>query len=167
MQKIDMAFLKKQITGGTNASVPKFFIGVFSAIIVMMLIGSIKSPHDVQVATWGICAGLALVCVVICGIIPLLNNKKNSDELSLENIQIKKRVARERYITNDNRWVAFDGEQDDYIVSMQFYSREFAVGREFYIIERVQQKNGKKIEKLIGIYPTDIYVLDGELTCCS
>ena len=32
-----------------------------------------------------------------------------------------------------------------------------------YIISRVQMKNGREKEKLIGIYPTDRYTIDTEL----
>ena len=65
MNKIDLEFLKKEITGGTNTKVPLFFIIVFGIVIAMMLVGSVNSPHDVKGAIWGISAGLVLVCVVI------------------------------------------------------------------------------------------------------
>lgn len=160
MNKIDLEFLKKEITGGTNTKVPLFFIIVFGVVIAMMLVGSVNSPHDVKVAIWGISAGLVLVCVVICGILPLLSHKKNSNELRPEEIRVKKRAAADRYKKNDKRWVAFKGEEDDYIVSNEFYHHEFAYGREFYIISRVQVKNGRETEKLIGIYPADVYTID-------
>ncbi len=160
MNKIDLEFLKKEITGGTNTKVPLFFIIVFGIVIAMMLVGSVNSPHDVKVAIWGISAGLVLVCVVICGILPLLSHKKNSNELRPEDIRVKKRAAANRYKKNDKRWVAFKGEEDDYIVSNDFYHHEFASGREFYIISRVQMKNGRETEKLIGIYPADVYTID-------
>lgn len=160
MNKIDLEFLKKEITGGTNTKVPLFFIIVFGVVIAMMLVGSVNSPHDVKVAIWGISAGLVLVCVVICGILPLLSHKKNSNELRPEEIRVKKRAAADRYKKNDKRWVAFKGEEDDYIVSNEFYHHEFAPGREFYIISRVQVKNGREAEKLIGIYPADVYTID-------
>ncbi|CDA73383.1 unknown [Ruminococcus sp. CAG:579] len=160
MNKIDLEFLKKEITGGTNTKVPLFFIIVFGIVIAMMLVGSVNSPHDVKVAIWGISAGLVLVCVVICGILPLLSHKKNSNELRPEDIRVKKRAAADRYKKNDKRWVAFKGEEDDYIVSNDFYHHEFASGREFYIISRVQMKNGRETEKLIGIYPADVYTID-------
>ena len=163
MNKIDLEFLKKEITGGTNTKVPLFFIIVFGIVIAMMLVGSVNSPHDVKVAIWGISAGLVLVCVVICGILPLLSHKKNSNELRPEDIRVKKRAAADRYKKNDKRWVAFRGEEDDYIVSNEFYHHEFAPGREFYIISRVQMKNGREKEKLIGIYPADRYTIDMEL----
>ncbi len=160
MNKIDLEFLKKEITGGTNTKVPLFFIIVFGVVIAMMLVGSVNSPHDVKVAIWGISAGLVLVCVVICGILPLLSHKKSSNELRPEEIKVKKRAAADRYKKNDKRWVAFRGEEDDYIVSNEFYHHEFAPGREFYIISRVQRKNGRETEKLIGIYPADVYTID-------
>ncbi len=160
MNKIDLEFLKKEITGGTNTKVPLFFIIVFGIVIAMMLVGSVNSPHDVKVAIWGISAGLVLVCVVICGILPLLSHKKNSNELRPEDIRVKKRAAADRYKKNDKHWVAFKGEEDDYIVSNDFYHHEFASGREFYIISRVQMKNGRETEKLIGIYPADVYTID-------
>ena len=163
MNKIDLEFLKKEITGGTNTKVPLFFIIVFGIVIAMMLVGSVNSPHDVKVAIWGISAGLVLVCVVICGILPLLSHKKNSNELRPEDIRVKKRAAADRYKKNDKRWVAFRGEEDDYIVSNEFYHHEFVPGREFYIISRVQRKNGREKEKLIGIYPADRYTIDTEL----
>ena len=47
MNKIDLEFLKKEITGGTNTKVPLFFIIVFGIVIAMMLVGSVNSPHDV------------------------------------------------------------------------------------------------------------------------
>ena len=160
MNKIDLEILKKEITGGTNTKVPLFFNIVFGIVIAMMLVGSVNSPHDVKVAIWGISAGLVLVCVVICGILPLLSHKKNSNELRPEDIRVKKRAAADRYKKNDKRWVAFKGEEDDYIVSNDFYHHEFASGREFYIISRVQMKNGRETEKLIGIYPADVYTID-------
>lgn len=160
MKTINMEFLKKEITGGLNSKVPIFFIAVFGAIIVMMLLGSVNSPHDVKVATCGMSAGLGLVCVVICGIVPLISRKKNSDQLSHEDIRVKKRVAVEKYISNDDHWVAFKGEKNDRRVTNQLYYREFAPGREFYIISRVQVKNGREAEKLIGIYPADVYTID-------
>ncbi len=160
MKTINMEFLKKEITGGLNSKVPIFFIAVFGAIIVMMLLGSVNSPHDVKVATWGMSAGLGLVCVVICGIVPLISRKKNSDQLRPEDIRVKKRVAVEKYISNDDHWVAFKGEKNDRRVTNQLYYREFAPGREFYIISRVQVKNGREAEKLIGIYPADVYTID-------
>lgn len=160
MKTINMEFLKKEITGGLNSKVPIFFIAVFGAIIVMMLLGSVNSPHDVKVATWGMSAGLGLVCVVICGIVPLISRKKNSDQLRPENIRVKKRVAVEKYISNDDHWVAFKGEKNDRRVTNQLYYHEFAPGREFYIISRVQVKNGREAEKLIGIYPADVYTID-------
>lgn len=163
MKTIDINFLRKEMTSGVNAKVPIFFILVFGAIIVMMLAGSVNSPHDVKIATWGISAGLGLVCVVICGILPLLRHKRISDELRPEEIKVKKRAAADRYKKNDKRWVAFRGEEDDYIVSNEFYHHEFAPGREFYIISRVQMKNGREKEKLIGIYPADRYTIDMEL----
>lgn len=82
METIDINFLRKEMTGGVKSKVPIFFIAVFGAIIVMMLAGSVNSPHDVKIATWGMSVGLGLVCVVICGILPLLSHKKNSDEPS-------------------------------------------------------------------------------------
>lgn len=160
MKTINMEFLKKEITGGLNSKVPIFFIAVFGAIIVMMLLGSVNSPHGVKVATWGMSAGLGLVCVVICGIVPLISRKKNSDQLRPEDIRVKKRVAVEKYISNDDHWVAFKGEKNDRRVTNQLYYREFAPGREFYIISRVQVKNGRGVEKLIGIYPADVYTID-------
>lgn len=160
MNKIDLEFLKKEITGGTNTKVPLFFIIVFGIVIAMMLVGSVNSPHDVKVAIWGISAGLVLVCVVICGILPLLSHKKNSNELRPEDIRVKKRAAVDKYKKNDKHWAAFRGEEDDYIVSNDFYHHEFAPGREFYIISRVQMKNGRETEKLIGIYPADVYTID-------
>ena len=160
MNKIDLEFLKKEITGGMNTKVPLFFIIVFGVVIAMMLVGSVNSPHDVKVSIWGISAGLVLVCVVICGILPLLSHKKNSNELRPENIRVKKRVAVEKYISNDDHWVAFKGEKNDRRVTNQLYYREFAPGREFYIISRVQMKNGRETEKLIGIYPADVYTID-------
>lgn len=163
METIDINFLRKEMTGGVKSKVPIFFIAVFGAIIVMMLAGSVNSPHDVKIATWGMSVGLGLVCVVICGILPLLSHKKNSDELRPEDVKVKKRAAADRYKKNDKRWVAFRGEEDDYIVSNEFYHHEFAPGREFYIISRVQMKNGREKEKLIGIYPADRYTIDMEL----
>lgn len=163
MKTIDINFLRKEMTSGVNAKVPIFFILVFGAIIVMMLAGSVNSPHDVKIATWGISAGLGLVCVVIFGIVPLFRHKKNSEELRPEEIKVKKRAAADRYKKNDKRWVAFKCEEDDYIVSNDFYHHEFAPGREFYIISRVQRKNGREKEKLIGIYPADRYTIDTEL----
>ena len=163
MQNIDINFLKKEIKSGVNTQVPLFFAIFFSVVIIVMLAGSAKAPHDVRVATWGISAGLWIVCVMICGIMPLLNHKRNSDELRPEEIKVKKRAAADRYKKNDKRWVAFRGEEDDYIVSNEFYHHEFAPGREFYIISRVQMKNGREKEKLIGIYPADRYTIDEEL----
>lgn len=164
MQNIDINFLKKEIKSGVNTQVPLFFAIFFSVVIIVMLAGSAKAPHDVRVATWGISAGLWIVCVMICGIMPLLRHKKNSDELRPEEIKVKKRAAADRYKKNDKRWVAFRGEEDDYIVSNEFYHHEFAPGREFYIISRVQMKNGREKEKLIGIYPADRYTIDTELS---
>ena len=163
MKTIDINFLRKEMTGGVNAQVPLFFAIFFSVVIIVMLAGSAKAPHDVRVATWGISAGLWIVCVMICGILPLLSHKRNSDELHSEEIKVKKRAAADRYKKNDKRWVAFRGEEDDYIVSNEFYHHEFAPGREFYIISRVQMKNGREKEKLIGIYPADRYTIDMEL----
>ncbi len=163
METIDINFLRKEMTGGVKSKVPIFFIAVFGAIIVMMLAGSVNSPHDVKIATWGMSVGLGLVCVVICGILPLLSHKKNSDELRPEDVRIKKRAAVEKYISNDDHWVAFKGEKYDRRVTNQFFYHEFAPGREFYIISRVQMKNGREKEKLIGIYPTDRYTIDTEL----
>ena len=60
MKTIDINFLRKEMTSGVNAKVPIFFILVFGAIIVMMLAGSVNSPHDVKIATWGISAGLGV-----------------------------------------------------------------------------------------------------------
>lgn len=163
MKTIDINFLRKEMTGGVKSKVPIFFIAVFGAIIVMMLAGSVNSPHDVKIATWGMSVGLGLVCVVICGILPLLSHKKNSDELRPEDVRIKKRAAVEKYISNDDHWVAFKGEKYDRRVTNQFFYHEFAPGREFYIISRVQMKNGREKEKLIGIYPADRYTIDTEL----
>ena len=163
MKTIDINFLRKEMTGGVNAHVPLFFAIFFSVVIIVMLAGSAKAPHDVRVATWGISAGLWIVCVMICGILPLLSHKRNSDELHSEEIKVKKRAAADRYKKNDKRWVAFRGEEDDYIVSNEFYHHEFVPGREFYIISRVQRKNGREKEKLIGIYPADRYTIDTEL----
>lgn len=163
MKTIDINFLRKEMTGGVNAQVPLFFAIFFSVVIIVMLAGSAKASHDVRVATCGISAGLWIICVMICGILPLLSHKRNSDELHSEEIKVKKRAAADRYKKNDKRWVAFRGEEDDYIVSNEFYHHEFVPGREFYIISRVQMKNGREKEKLIGIYPADRYTIDMEL----
>ena len=163
MKTIDINFLRKEMTGGVNAQVPLFFAIFFSVVIIVMLAGSAKAPHDVRVATCGISAGLWIVCVMICGILPLLRHKKNSDELRPENVRIKKRAAVEKYISNDDHWVAFKGEKYDRRVTNQFFYHEFAPGREFYIISRVQRKKGREKEKLIGIYPADRYTIDTEL----
>ena len=163
MKTIDINFLRKEMTGGVNAQVPLFFAIFFSVVIIVMLAGSAKASHDVRVATCGISAGLWIICVMICGILPLLSHKRNSDELHSEEIKVKKRAATDRYKKNDKRWVAFRGEEDDYIVSNEFYHHEFAPGREFYIISRLQRKNCREKEKLIGIYPADRYTIDMEL----
>lgn len=163
MQNIDIAFLKKEIKSGVNAQVPLFFAIFFSVVIIVMLAGSAKAPHDVRVATWGISAGLWIVCVMICGIKPLLNHKRTSNELCPENIKIKTCAAVEKYISNDDHWVAFEGEENDRRVTNQFFYREFVPGRVFHIVERVQYRNGRETKKLIGIYPADRYTIDEEL----
>lgn len=158
MKTINIDFLANEYEKNHGKKTSFFFVVVFVIVILLLLAGSAKSPHDVKVAIYGICAGIGVIFVFFGGLVPLLRARIKISSFKYGDLYAKKKLAVEKYRSNDRHWISFSGESNDYAVSSNTYSKDFAPGKEFYIV--IYKRNNK--EEVIGVYPTDQYDINTE-----